>query len=209
MQRHRRIIGIGLGLLVASGLPIKSMAMTPPRAIAQPNIAQSSTAQNQNPQRRSVRIACPSEIQTLIPLLLRDLPAYANRTSQRVVRQVRAPQLLSYLLLVGQPEFEPLTLGPGPYRSAQPPEASEDLHQVFVTTLERQYVSGEAIELQHYHWLFLTKTVSGWRLAMMFSRLGGYPEKQPPSPPRDTSDGVIAQAIETWLRDCRAGSIRS
>ncbi|NJR66863.1 MAG: hypothetical protein HC772_18640 [Leptolyngbyaceae cyanobacterium CRU_2_3] len=66
------------------------------------------------------------------------------------------------------------------------------------------------MELQHYHWLFLTPTENyGWRLVLMFSSLGNAPANQPPSPPQDTSQGVIAQAVRLWLRDCRAGSIDS
>jgi hypothetical protein len=53
----------------------------------------------------------------------------------------------------------------------------------------------------------LTQTATGWRLAMMFSRIGSYPAKNPPSPPRDSSNGVVGQAVRAWLRDCRAGSI--
>ncbi len=145
------------------------------------------------------------DVETLTTQLLKDLPSYANRVSQRARRQNRT-DLYSYVLLVGRPEFAPLTLGPGEYNSAslvEPPQ------QVFITTLERQYIEGKPVELQQYHWLFLTQTSSGWRLAMMFSRIGTYPAKQPPTRPRDSSNGVIAQAIRTWLRDCQAGAMRS
>lgn len=43
---------------------------------------------------------------------------------------------------------------------------------------------------------------------MMFTQTAAYPQQQPPSPPRDSSNGSIAQGIKTWLRDCQAGSIR-
>jgi hypothetical protein len=43
----------------------------------------------------------------------------------------------------------------------------------------------------------------------MFSRIGDALANQPPSPPQDTSQGVIAQAIRLWLRDCRAGAIEA
>jgi hypothetical protein len=156
----------------------------------------------------SSRASCPADVQTLVNLLLRDLPSYANRISQRARRRSRSVDLYSYMLLAGRPEFLPLTLGPGEYTPAAPVAGSEDLQQVFITTLERQYVGNKPVELQHYHWLFFTKTQSGWRLAMMFSQIGGYPAQRPPSPPRDSSQGVVAQAIQLWLRDCRAGTIR-
>jgi len=70
------------------------------------------------------------------------------------------------------------------------------------------YLGGKAIESQHYHWLFLTQTPSGWRLALMFSRIGSSSPGRPPTPPRESSKGVIGQAVTIWLRDCRAGAIR-
>jgi hypothetical protein len=152
--------------------------------------------------------SCPANIESLITLLVRDLPSYANRVIQRSRDIDRSVETYSYVLVAGNPEFEPLPLGPG--RSA--PLASEDTleppQQVFLTTLERQYQDNKAITLQHYHWLFLTQTPGGWRLAMMFTRLGSVAEGRPPLPPRETSDGVIGQAVKTWLRDCRAGVIR-
>lgn len=142
------------------------------------------------------------DIKTLTNRLLQDLPSYANRASQRARRLSRKSDFYSYVLVAGRPEFEPLTLGPGVYT----PKSSADsqIQQIFFTTLERQYTAGQAIELQEFHWVFLTQTKSGWRLATMFSQIGGYPMKKPPTPPRESSDGVIAQAIEVWLRDCHA-----
>ena len=147
------------------------------------------------------------DVETLTPQLLKDLPSYANRVSQRLRRPNRTFDIYTYVLLVGRPEFAPLTLGPGEYLPSEP-AALDETTQVFITTLERQYTDGKPVELQEYHWLFLTKTDSGWRLAMMFSRTGTYPSKQPPTRPRDSSNGVIAQAVRTWLRDCQAGSVR-
>jgi hypothetical protein len=160
------------------------------------------------PSQSSVLIAKSScqeqDVERLTTQLLKDLPSYANRVSQRARRRDRT-DLYSYILLVGHPEFAPLTLGPGEYK---PTSLVESPQQVFITTLERQYINGNPVELQQYHWLFLTQTSSGWRLAMMFSRIGAYPAKQPPTRPRDSSNGVIAQAIRTWLRDCQAGAVR-
>jgi hypothetical protein len=53
----------------------------------------------------------------------------------------------------------------------------------------------------------LTKTKGGWHLVMMFSQTGSQTEKQPLSPPRDSSNGAIAQGVKTWLRDCQARSV--
>jgi hypothetical protein len=144
------------------------------------------------------------DVKTLTADLLQDLPSYANRVSQRARRLSRSNDVYSYMLVAGRPEFAPLSLGPGVYTPTSPPAQIEPVEQIFFTTLERRYADGKPIELQEFHWLFLTKTESGWRLATMFTRTGGYPAKKPPTPPRESSDGVIAQAIETWLRDCRA-----
>lgn len=142
-------------------------------------------------------------VETLTTQLIVDLPSYANRISQRARRRDRTVDLYSYVIIAGRPEFAPLTLGPGEYQSVAPPTTNlEQPQQVFITTLERQYTNGKPVELQQYHWLFLTRTSGGWRLAMMFSRTGTYPAKFSPTRPRDSSYGVIAQAIRAWLSDC-------
>lgn len=169
-----------------------------PRAIATPV---------QPPGSKSI---CPTDLETLVAQMLTALPGYANRAMRRA--RPRTVDITTYVLVAGRPEFEPLPLSPGRSTSAPSsleqiegvPHRSQDPHQVFITTLERQYVGQQVIQLQHYHWLFLTQTEEGWRLAMMFSRLGPYPASQPATPPQDSSNGVIAQAIHTWLRDCRA-----
>ncbi|MDZ4872042.1 MAG: hypothetical protein CLLPBCKN_001430 [Chroococcidiopsis cubana SAG 39.79] len=146
------------------------------------------------------------DIKTLTDRLLRDLPGYANRTSQRARRLSRSTDLYTYVLVAGNPEFEPLTTDPGVYQPKSPQADGEDVQQVFFTTLERQYLKDRAIELQGFHWAFFAKTEDGWRLASMFTRIGDRTGERPPTPPEETSDGIIAQAIETWLRDCRARS---
>lgn len=146
------------------------------------------------------------DIKTLTNQLLRDLPGYANRTSQRARRLSRSTDVYTYVLVAGQPEFEPLTTDAGVYSPKSPQADGEEVQQVFFTTLERQYLSNRAVELQGFHWAFFTKTKDGWRLATMFTRIGDRTGKRSPTPPEETSDGIIAQAIETWLRDCRAGS---
>ena len=152
---------------------------------------------------------CPADLETLTALLLRDLPSYANRVIQRTRLLDQSVDLYSYIIIAGQAEFEPLSLGPGQYTPVPPTADLEPPQQVFFTTLERRYGDEKAYLVQNYHWLFLTRTPGGWRLAMAFSRLGSTDEKRPPLPPIETSDGVIGQAVELWLRDCRAGEIRT
>ncbi len=152
--------------------------------------------------------SCPADLETLITQLVRDLPSYANRVIQRSRDINRSVETYSYVLVAGNPEFEPLPLGPGRSAPLTPENTPDPPQQVFLTTLERQYQDNKAISLQHYHWLFLSQTSEGWRLAMVFTRLGSAAEERPPLPARETSDGIIGQAVKTWLRDCRAGVIR-
>ena len=152
------------------------------------------------------QVACPDRLETLVPLLLRDLPSYANRVSQRAyLTEYRAIDSPGYVLLAARPEYEPLSLGIGEYQ-ADP--ANNDVPQVFFTTLERQYVDHRAVTLQHYHWLFLTQTNQGWRFVLMRSAIGVAPANEPPTPPRDSSQGVVARAVRLWLQDCEAQSVQ-
>jgi hypothetical protein len=138
-----------------------------------------------------------------MPLLLRDLPSYANRVNQRAYTNFRTADVPGYTILADHLEYAPLSLN----SEGTLPSLEDQPTQVFFTTLERQYVSGKPVSLQHYHRLFLVETQDGWQLSLMFSTLGDYPADQPPTPPQDTSQGVIAQAIRLWLRDCWAGSV--
>lgn len=147
-------------------------------------------------------------LEALTTQLLQDLPNYANRASQRARRLSRATDAYSYMVVAGRPEFTPLPLNPSGYTADSVKTASDGVEQVFFTTLERQYTSGKAFQLQQFHWLFLAKTKSDWRFVMMFSQIGSFPKNQPPTPPRDSSNGVIAQGITAWLRDCQAGGVR-
>jgi len=147
-------------------------------------------------------------IENLITPLLRDLPSYTNRASQRARRLKRKTDVYSYMSVAGKPDFTPLPLN-GINTTDAPKSSEEKVEQVFFTTLERQYIRGRSVQLQEFHWLFLTKSQSGWRKVTMFSQIGSYPvTKNPPTPPRDSSNGTVAQGINAWLRDCRAGSIR-
>ncbi|MGI8501566.1 MAG: hypothetical protein ACR2LR_10565 [Hassallia sp.] len=148
-------------------------------------------------------------IENLITPLLRDLPSYTNRASQRARRLKRKTDVYSYMSVAGKPDFTPLPLNPGINTTDAPKSSEEKVEQVFFTTLERQYTGGRSLQLQEFHWLFLTKSNSGWRMVTMFSQIGSYPvTKNPPTPPRNSSNGTVAQGINAWLRDCRAGSIR-
>ena len=157
---------------------------------------------------------CPNRLEDLMPLLLRDLPSYANRINQRAYPLDPNADTPGYLVLAGRPDYTPLALNPG----EKLPTTATDTPQVFFTTLERQYVRGKLLRLQHYNWLFITPTeTQGWQLVLLYSAIGTNPthpslnqptlNPQPPSPPQDQSQGVIAQAIRMWLRDCKAGSV--
>jgi hypothetical protein len=151
------------------------------------------------------RSVCPDELESLMPILLRDLPSYANRVSQRAyIDEFRITRNLpGTIIAAGQPEYEAIELAARQYQ----PQQDDTTQQAFFTTLERQYASNAIVNLQHYHWLFLTQTQTGWHLVLLFSALGDVPPHEPPTPPQDATQGVIAQAIRLWLRDCRAGRI--
>ena len=148
--------------------------------------------------------ACPSDLDELIPLLLRDVPSYANRVSQRAYDTIPTDNdIPGHILLASLPDYEPIVLTPQAYT----PLEANDTSQIFFTTLERQYALGEVVSLQTHHWVFLTETSNGWRLVFMFSAIGDVPQDEPPTPPYDSSQGVIAQAIRLWLRDCQTRSV--
>lgn len=164
---------------------------------------------NTNSTQRSVKfVACPEDIEALTALLLKDLPSYANRVIQRS-RPLSRTNDRFYVVVAGRPEFEPLPLNPSQSPSFTPATDQTPPQQIFFTTLERRYVGGKAVESQLYHWLFLTQTPSGWRLALMFSQIGASAPGRPPTPPQESSNGIVGQAVSNWLRDCRARAIRS
>lgn len=151
-----------------------------------------------------VNNTCSTDLERLIERMLKDLPNYANRVSQRSrVRGLESPTL-TYIILAGRPEFEPLPLSNQQYEPFFP----NSTQQVFFTTLERQYTGGKAITLQSYHWAFLTQSDEGWRLVSLFSRLADLSPEDLPLPPENTTKGVIGQAMGLWLRDCRFNAIR-
>ncbi|HLO47622.1 MAG TPA: hypothetical protein VK211_04255 [Kamptonema sp.] len=137
---------------------------------------------------------CPADLETLIDQLLRDLPSYANREFLRS-RNFPTNYFHNYIIVANRPQLEPLPLNLD--------EPIPDATEVFITTLSRQYNGSKVIEFEEYHWLFLAQSPTGWQLVGMFSQVSGYAEKSP-SPPQDSSNGVIAKAIRLWLRDCQA-----
>ncbi len=167
-------------------------------------------------------IQCPSEIEPLAELLIRDIPGYTNRVLQRTVAVlpwtdadvlrslesdeiVKAPYQPARVLFAGRLNLEPLDLNE--YAFTTSPQTGADVTQLFFTTLSRQYDGLQVSESQEYHWVFLTQTVDGWRLAFMFSAIDGLPIDDVQTPPRESSEGSVGQAIQLWLRDCRAGAI--
>ncbi len=146
------------------------------------------------------RSTCPTELEPLIKALLRDLPSYINRISH----QRGGSQAYHYAIASSPANLEPL-----PVVTSTPDPEQGGLHQIFFTLLERQYDTQQKTDYQSYHWLFLAHTENhGWQLAMIYSRLGVYPNSnQVPTPLRETTQEAIGLAIRQWLRDCRAGSV--
>jgi hypothetical protein len=157
-----------------------------------------------NPAYLRPAVACPGDPLVLTTRLLSDLPGYANRVASRQ-QALRDTQLYPFttVLTTSPADLTPLEL------SGAGAIAPNDLQQVFFTTLERQFWPDRTEALQHHHWLFLAPTAEGWHLAMLYSSLGSYPGDRPPTPPQESSEGIVGQAIRLWLRDCRAGAVFS
>lgn len=143
---------------------------------------------------------CPTDLEILTNQLLIDLPNYANRVIQRSRRLDREIDLYSTVIVAGKPEFEPLEL----FNFEYTPFSTEQPEQVFFTTLERSYEKYPIVETQTYHWLFLTRTIQGWQMVMMYSQTGSNSTNSPISPPWESSNSAIGQGVDIWLRDCNA-----
>lgn len=148
--------------------------------------------------------SCPQDVKQLTSLLLRDLPNYSNRVIQRTQRENREAGIRNFIITASKPEFEPLGLPRIQYN----PIDDRNPEQVFFTVLERQYNNNKVESIQTYHWLFLTQTDLGWQPVIMFSRFGNSEAMKPPAPPRETTNGIIGQGVQLWLKDCRAGRIK-
>lgn len=159
---------------------------------------------------RKSSVCMEKDVEALMTKLLRDLPGYANRVSQRSRRLSRTTQTYSYMLMAGKPEFSPLSANILKDTGNRTKKSHDkNVKQVFFTTLERKYIEKKPIHSQQFHRLFLTKTKDGWHMVMMFTQTGSYPKIKPPTPPRDSSNSVVGQAIKTWLRDCRVAESTS
>ncbi|MBD0334834.1 MAG: hypothetical protein ICV62_05050 [Cyanobacteria bacterium Co-bin13] len=193
---HSRVVAGLVGLVLGGVAPAYSSALpavTVPTSPDVPHIRPSA--------------ACPADLETLVAGLVRDLPGYANRVASRTLGGLAAAEWpFGGVLMVGEPELEPIDLSDRTFRDLSGAESATA--QVFFTTLERQYVNAEPILLQHYHWLFLAPGDRGWLMVFMFSSVGPYPANgRAPSPPQDSTNGIIGQAVGLWLRDCRARSV--
>jgi hypothetical protein len=150
--------------------------------------------------------SCPNKIEELATQMLQDLPNYTNRVMQRSRSIVEDKKLINqrYVIVAGKAEFQPLTLNNSEYT----PETTDSSQQVFFTTLEREYRRDRVLETQNYHWLFLARTKNDWQVVMMYSRFGTG-SNIVAMPPQDTTNGAVATAVSLWLKDCRAGVVRS
>ncbi|MEH2280747.1 MAG: hypothetical protein V7K90_05295 [Nostoc sp.] len=195
-------------LLACSFWILVSNSLAYPAFSTNPTPKPSAIAERENVNSGARSLCSEQNLETFTIQLLQDLPSYTNRATQRARRLSRSSQVYSYMLVAGKPEFTPLPLNLEEYSADASKSAASGVEQVFFTTLERQYIGKKAVELQQFHWLLLTKTQSGWQLVMMFSQAGSYSSQQPLSPPRDSSNGTVAQGVKAWLRDCQAGSVR-
>lgn len=146
------------------------------------------------------------------------LPLGAGRstTGRPSTRQENSPPSRGEERIAGEQPFAPTLPSlnsesnsesePDSSSSDRPRTPNDDPQQVFITTLERQYRGNQVVEIPRYHWLFLTKTTEGWRLALIFSRMGSNRPSRgerpfAPTPPEESSDSFMAEAIRLWLRD--------
>ncbi|MDJ0725442.1 MAG: hypothetical protein QNJ38_10060 [Prochloraceae cyanobacterium] len=145
-------------------------------------------------------LKCGDSLEDLTVLMLKDLPSYANRVIARSTFNIKT-KVSNYVIVAGKPEYEPIILK----RTEYNPVFEDKSRQVFFTTLEKKYIDNKPIEIQNYHWLFLTQSQTGWRMVTIFSRLGQIDREDPPLPREEASSSYIGRAIKLWLRDCRAG----
>ena len=146
--------------------------------------------------------ACPQEFDVLSNLLVRDIPTYTNRILQSSVGDIPTAYRPAYVITANQPERIPLDITDRVYTTQS--DGSQSLYQLFFTTLERQYSGLDATSIQHFHWLFLVPSEAGWDMVFMFSAIG---DEETMLPPRDSSYGSIGQAVQRWLKDCKAEAI--
>jgi len=177
----------------------------PPAAEDDPAIDSSEPPPEATPTFLRPQNACPQALEPLVERLLQDLPTYTELAAGRSL-ELRSdrPSPFGTVILASEPDFEPIELAENPYGNR-----SEDVQQIFFTTLERQYWQGQPFSLQNYHWLFLAEADNGWYLSQMYSSVGSTSggEFETPTPPQESSKGIVGQAVTLWLRDCRAGAV--
>ena len=150
------------------------------------------------------KFSCPNDVTKLASLMLKDLPNYSNRVIQRSQTLNRNAGIRRYIITAAHAEFEPLDSPRIQYSSLD----HKQPEQLFFTVAEKLYHNKKATTRQTYHWLFLTQTKAGWQEVMMFSRFGNSQSETFPTPPRESTSGIIGQGVQLWLRDCRAGTVR-
>ena len=147
---------------------------------------------------------CPTNLGELADLLTADISDYGNRVIQKSsIFSHKLDFLPTYIVTASKAELEPLSID-----SLQ---KTDNIQQIFFTSLERQYSNSKTIvEAESYHWLILTYSNQQWQLVQSFTRFG-YPrgDKTVVSPIRDSTSGVMGQAVKIWLKDCHAGSLRN
>lgn len=151
---------------------------------------------------------CPQELVDLANLMTSNISNYGNRVIQKSsVYSHKLDFLPTYIVTASEAEIKAVS---GNRFTSATNDIPDNVPQIFFTTLERQYPNKQRmIEAQNYHWLILTQTDSGWKLVMALTRFG-YPQgdKWVISPPRDTTNSVIGQAVNLWLKDCQYGTLR-
>ncbi len=157
-------------------------------------IQQSKARQNNN--------QCPKELPELANLLVKDISDYANRVMQKSRPSLAKGDFFPvYVITASQPELKPIEIQQTQYREIK----ESQVEQIFFTTLERQYSNpSRVIETQNYHWLLLTPTSQGWQIVMLLTRFGTSNNSVIYSPPQDSTNGVMGQAVKLWLRDCQS-----
>ncbi len=136
---------------------------------------------------------------------MRDLPSYVNRLIQQ--RRKRTDEVYSSIVTASVPELQPIEIVSREYPPHFPQAAPT---QVFISTLERQYTGIKSAQLQQFHWLFIAKTRLGWRLVSIYSRTSGFPSVDAAiTPPIESSNTTVAEAIRIWLHDCHLGKVRA
>lgn len=144
---------------------------------------------------------CPTNIPELANLMTEEISDYANRVIQKSRPNVTQENFLPlYIITASQPDFKPIKIEQRQYQN----QKDSQIKQIFFTTLERQYSNEKKIiQVQNYHWLLLTPTSQGWQMVMLLTNFGISNDNSIYSPPQDTSNSIMGQAVKLWLKDCQ------